>query len=145
MSYQMTKEGVRQLEEERVQLETRRSETANNIKTAREHGDLSENAEYHNAIEDRQKNEARIRDITNILKDVEIIKAKNKNEVEVGNTVELKNGSKKQVVTIVGSVEANPLEQRISDESPIGQALLGKKAGESVTVGKNTFKIASIS
>ena len=132
--FHLTAEGVKELEKEQAELIAERGAIAERIKTAREFGDLSENAEYSAARQEQEKNESRIAEIDNILKNVEVIKQpKHKDIVELGNTVELKGKSDKKF-TIVGSVEANPMEGKISDESPIGQALLGKKLGEKVEI-----------
>lgn len=148
--YKLTDKGVVELEQELVTLKSRRSEVAERIKTAREFGDLSENAEYSSARQEQEKNESRIAEIERILENVEIIsQPKNKTSVELGNTVELKNKDGNKSFTIVGSVEADPLSGKISDESPIGQALLGKKLGDEVEIKlpstSATYKIAAIS
>lgn len=129
---------------------SKRSGIANKIKTAREQGDLSENAEYHDARDEHSQNESRIAEIENILKNTEIIDTSIKRDVvEVGSTVELKADGKTIKYMIVGSVEADPMQSKISDESPIGIALLGCKIGEEVVIslpaGDTKYKIASIS
>lgn len=144
-TYQLTKSGLKELKQELEEARADRGKIANLIKTAREFGDLSENAEYSNAIDKRQKNEARIKELQKIITSADVIKAKNATEVEVGNTVELKNGSTMKTLMIVGSVEANPLENKISNESPIGIELLGKKKGDKVAAGKAEFEIMAIS
>ncbi len=133
--FHLTKEGVDELTKELEALISGRAEIIDRIKTAREFGDLSENAEYASAREDQGKTEARIAEIENILKNVEVIaKPKNASIVELGNTVALKSAKVSKEFTIVGSVEADPMNGRISDESPIGQALLGKKLGDDVEI-----------
>lgn len=148
--FKLTAAGVSELEAEHTRLVAQRTEVAERIKTAREFGDLSENAEYSAARQEQEKNESRIAEIENILENVEVIaQPKKKDVIELGNTVELKSAKGKKTFTIVGSVEANPLEGKISDESPIGMALLGKKLGEDVEIktpaDTTTYEIVAIS
>ncbi len=148
--FKLTKSGKKDLEDELQRRAEERSAIAERIAIARDFGDLRENAEYASAKEEQSKNEIRIREIDHILKHCEIIKeAASKDVVGIGNTVELKGDKGTKKVTIVGSVEANPSEGKISDESPIGQATLGKKLGDTVELkmpgGSNVFTIKSIS
>lgn len=147
--YQITKEGQKELEAELVQLKGRRGEIAEKIAEARDYGDLSENAEYDAAREDQGIVETRIAEIEDILVNAEIIKSGKKNEVGLGSTVELKTDKKMVTYTVVGPVEADPLEGRISNESPIGEALMGKKVGETVTIttpkGNTKYEVTSLS
>ena len=148
--FKLTKEGIAELEAERDALVKARSEVAEAIKTAREFGDLSENAEYQAARQQQERNEARISEIEAILANAELItKPKGDSKVQIGSTVLLKNeAGKEKKFQIVGTVEADPLEGKISDESPIGQALLGKKEGEEVEIKTPaetlTYKIVDI-
>jgi len=148
--FHLTKEGVNELEAEKVELLKRRVETAEAIKNAREMGDLSENAEYQSAKQEQEKNDARIDEIEYILANVELIKAGNSKKVGLGSTVTLKhtNGDKELVFQVVGTIEADPIAQKISDESPIGKALIGKKEGDEVEINTpaetRTYKIAAI-
>lgn len=144
----LTKSGVTELETELANLVATRKPVADAIKTAREFGDLTENAEYQSARQEQEKLEARISEINHILLNVKIIaKPKGDSKVQVGSTVTLKNGTTKKF-QVVGTVEADPLNGKISDESPIGQALLGKKLGEKVEIvtpaETATYKIAQI-
>jgi transcription elongation factor GreA len=133
--FRLTAEGVAELQKELEILKAQRGPIAERIKSAREFGDLSENAEYSSALQEQEKTETRIFEIDNILQNVEIIKApKGDAKVQLGSKVNLKNGSKAKEFQIVGTVEADPLNGKISDESPIGQALLGKKLGEEVEI-----------
>ncbi len=133
--FKLTTEGISELEKELKTLVGSRSDIAERIKSAREFGDLSENAEYSSARQEQERAEARIAEIDHILKNAETIsQPKKKDVVELGNTVVLKNKSGEKTFTIVGSVEADPLDGKISDESPIGQALLGKKLGQEVEI-----------
>jgi transcription elongation factor GreA len=148
--FHLTKKGVEDLKLELEKLLGERGEIAERIKLAREFGDLSENAEYSSARQDQERAEARISEIDHILKNVTIIENPTKKDVvELGNTVVLKGSSSDKTFTIVGSVEANPLNGMISDESPIGKALLGKKLGEDVEIitpaKTSSYKISSIS
>jgi transcription elongation factor GreA len=149
--FHLTKEGIKELQDEHDELVARRSEIAEAIKTAREQGDLSENAEYHAAKDDHEKTETRIAELEHILQNVEVIsKPRGDSQVQLGSCVKLKNaGGKSKEFTVVGTVEADPLVGKISDESPIGQALLGKKVGEKVEIVTSNetvfYKVASIS
>lgn len=148
--FYLTKEGVAELEDEHKTLVGQRSAVAERIKTAREFGDLAENAEYQTARHDQEKLENRISEIEHILQNVEVIKAPkggNGGKVQLGSFVTLKNGSTKKF-QVVGTVEADPLEGKISDESPLGKAVLGKKVGEEVEIvtpaETATYKIVEI-
>ncbi|HWT56002.1 MAG TPA: transcription elongation factor GreA [Candidatus Microsaccharimonas sp.] len=147
--FRLTSEGIAELEAELQTLIAKRPEIADDIKTARELGDLSENAEYQAARAEQEKNDARISEIEHILQNVEVIKApKGDSKVQLGSTVELKSDSKTKQFQVVGTVEADPLNGKISDESPIGKALLGKKVGDDVEiqtpVETSSYKVVSI-
>jgi transcription elongation factor GreA len=132
--YRLTQDGVDELQTELTGLVAERSAIADRIKTAREFGDLAENFEYSSARQEQEKNEARISELEAILQNAEVIKKpKSDGKVVLGSTVRLKNGSIKEF-TVVGTVEADPLNGKISDESPIGKALLGKKVGDTVEI-----------
>ncbi len=148
--FHLTKEGVAELNAEHAELVAQRGPIAERIKTAREFGDLSENAEYSSARQEQERVESRIAEIENILQNVEIIsKPKGDSKVQLGSTVKLKNDGKTKEFQVVGTVEADPLNGKISDESPIGQALIGKKVGDEVEIKTpaetSTFKIIAIS
>jgi transcription elongation factor GreA len=149
--YRLTSEGVAELQAELDALIAQRGEVAERIKTAREFGDLAENAEYQTARQEQERNEARISEIEHILHNTELIKAtKAGGSVRLGSRVELKGkDGKKKEFQVVGTVEADPLEGKISDESPLGQAVLGKKQGDSVEIvtpaETATYTIAKIS
>ncbi len=132
--YQITATGRQELEIELEHLKSRRGEIADKIATARDYGDLSENAEYDAAREEQGLVETRIAEIEDILMNAEDLRTKKGGSVSLGSTVTLKSDKKEVVYTLVGPVEANPLDGKISNESPIGQALLGKKVGEKVTI-----------
>ena len=145
--YQITTDGKLELENELRELKEQRTEISEKIAAARDYGDLSENAEYDAAREEQGIVETRILEIEGILMNYEIIKPKSGGTVHVGSTVDLKNG-KTVTYTIVGPVEADPLEGKISNESPIGAALMGKKAGDKVTIetpkGNVTYTIEAV-
>ncbi len=133
----LTKEKKVELEDELKQLQTvRRKEIADALEYAKSLGDLSENAEYHQAREDQAYCEDRITHIEQILKNAVVMDGHQTGVVSVGSTVTvLKKGDKtERVFIIVGSEEANIPEGKISNESPIGEALLGKKKGDKITV-----------
>jgi transcription elongation factor GreA len=134
--FHLTKEGQAELAAELKLLTDNRSKLAEEIATARSQGDLAENAEYHAAKDEQGRNEARIEEIEHILQNAEIISTpKDDNKVRLGSTVKLKSeGGKSKEFQVVGTVEADPLNGKISDESPIGQALMGKKEGEAVEI-----------
>lgn len=147
--FHLTEEGVAELKAELEKLISERTEVADRIKTAREFGDLAENAEYQVARQEQEKNEARIAELEHIINNVEIIKSsKGDKKVRLGSKVTLEGHGKKKEFQVVGTVEADPLEGKISDESPIGQALMGKKVDDSVEIKTPaetaTYKIVSI-
>jgi len=146
--YQITLEGKKELELELVDLKSRRGAVADKIAEARDFGDLSENAEYDAAREEQGLLETRIAEIEDIINNAEIIKATKKSTIGLGSRVELKTGAKKVEYIIVGPVEANPIEGKISNESPIGMALYGKKVDDKVTIttpkGDISYTIVSI-
>jgi transcription elongation factor GreA len=147
-TYQITAEGRQELEKELTQLKGRRGEIADRIAEARDYGDLSENAEYDSAREEQGVVETRIAEIEDILMNAEEIKAKKGGKIHLGSRVTLKNGTTKEY-TIVGPVEADPVNGKISDQSPIGVALMGKTEGDKVTIstpkGDVEYKIVSVS
>jgi transcription elongation factor GreA len=134
--FHLTQQGVEGLKKELATLIALRSEIANRIKVAREFGDLSENMEYSAARQDQDRNEARITEIEHIMANVQIITApKGDNKVVLGSTVKLKSDAgKAKEFQLVGTVEADPLSGKISDESPIGVALIGKKTGDKIEI-----------
>lgn len=133
--YRLTKEGVDTLQAELGSLIAKRGTIAEAIKSARELGDLSENAEYQSARAEQERNENRIAEVENILQNVEIIKKpRGGAKVQLGSHVTLKATGKTKQFQVVGTVEADPLSGKISDESPIGQALIDKKVGDKVEI-----------
>lgn len=132
--FQITMSGKKELEAELEVLKSRRGAIAEKIAEARDYGDLSENAEYDAAREDQGLVESRIAEIEDIVLNAEIIKPTKKSTIDLGSKVELKNGDKLLSYHIVGAVEADPVAGKISDQSPIGQALMGKKEGDKAIV-----------
>ena len=132
--FQITDTGKKELEKELLELKSRRGAIADKIAEARDYGDLSENAEYDSAREEQGLVESRIAEIEDVLLNAEIIKSSRSSSVKLGSKVELKSGPKMVSYHVVGPVEANPLEGRISNESPIGLALMGKKIGDVATI-----------
>ncbi|HIW48467.1 MAG TPA: transcription elongation factor GreA [Firmicutes bacterium] len=149
----LTYEGLKQREEELENLKTvRRKEVAEKIKEARGQGDLSENAEYDAAKEEQAEIESRIVFLEKMLRNAEVIDDEelSKDVVSVGSTVRLYDTEFDEEVeyTIVGSAEADPMEGRISNESPVGMGLLGHRVGETVCIeapeGEVKFDILAI-
>jgi transcription elongation factor GreA len=140
----LTSEGKKELEQELDELIKNRPVIAEKIATARAFGDLSENEEYSSARNEQKMAEGRILEIQDILKNAKIIRGGKKDKVDLGATVSLEMGGRKVEYTLVGPTEANPLEGKISNESPIGKALLGKKAGEEFEFNGKNVKIIDI-
>ena len=147
--YQITAKGKKELEAELKELKSCRLDVAEKIAEARDFGDLSENAEYDVAREEQGLVETRIAEIEDILIHAEVIRNNSKSKVGLGSNVELKAGRKNIKYSIVGPVEADPIEGKISNESPIGSAIFGKKTGDKVKIstskGNITYEILSIS
>ena len=150
MKHYLTKEKLEELKKEVDHLKKDvRNEIAERLKRAKEYGDLSENAEYSEAKEEQAQVEGRIFELEEIVRNASIIKKNGQTgEVSIGSTVKaLKNGAE-VTYQIVGSNEAKPEEGRISNESPLGQAFLGKKVGDTAEVlapgGKVAYKITGM-
>lgn len=146
----LTKVGAGLLQEKLHELKTvRRREVADAIHTAKEQGDLSENAEYATAKDEQRRIEQEITEIEQTLKNAKVIARVKTDHVNVGNTVTLYCNGQEKIYHIVGSNEANPLEGKISNESPIGRSLLGRAKGDSVTIstpaGNKDCHVVSIS
>ena len=150
----LTYEGLKKLEDELEELKVvKRKEVSQKIKEAREQGDLSENAEYDAAKDEQRDIEARIEEIEKILKNSEVVleEEADSDKVSIGCMVKILDCEYDEELEykIVGSTEANSLKGKISNESPVGRALIGKSVGDSVTietqVGELTYKILEIS
>lgn len=147
--FHLTQAGLDELSTELNGLLKQRATIAERIKQARELGDLSENAEYQTAREEQDRLETRIGELEHVVANTQIIKKPRANgTVSLGSTVHLKNAQgKTKEFQVVGTMEADPLNNKISDESPIGKALLGKKIGDKVELTNSptaTYKIAKI-
>ena len=149
----LTYEGLKKLEDELENLKVvRRKEVSQKIKEAREQGDLSENAEYDAAKDEQRDIEARIEELEKILKNAEVVveEEADLDRVSIGCSVKILDCEFDEELEykIVGSTEANSLKGKISNESPVGKALLGKQVGDTVTVetpaGEFSYKVLSI-
>lgn len=146
----LTKEGHENLQQELKELkEVKRPDIIERIRRAKEFGDLSENAEYQTAKEDQSFIEGRIQELETMLKHVKVAtKAHDTNVVSVGTKVDIELSGKKQTFEIVGPTESDPAAGKISSESPIGNAVLGRKSGDTLTVhapgGILTVKILAL-
>lgn len=149
----LTPEGQRKLEEELEHLKTvKRKEIAERIKASKEFGDISENAEYEDAKNEQAFIEGRILQLDQMLRNAKVIDNQHapSDTVTVGATVRVKDmGSGEEIsYTIVGSAEADPDQDKISNESPVGRALLGHRAGETIDVqvpaGKMKYRVLKI-
>lgn len=147
-AYQITDEGRKELEAELAELKDRRGEIADKIAEARGYGDLSENAEYDSAREEQGLVETRIAEIEEILLNAEEIKGGATNSVGLGSKVTLTANGKTFEYVVVGPVEADPANGKISDESPLGVALMGKKVGDTAAIttpkGETVYAVVSI-
>lgn len=143
-NYILTQEGRDKLEEELHYLETeKRAEIGERIKVAREFGDISENSEYDDAKNEQGMMEARIAEITRILAEATVVNTpKRSSKVNIGSTVTVTMNGRERVFTIVGGAESDVAAGKISNESPVGSALLGRKKGENLkTLGPNGKEI----
>ena len=151
---QITAEGLQKLEEELAQRKSViREEILERIKEARAQGDLSENSEYDQAKEDQGKNESRIVELEQMIKTAVIIDtsaSSKEGKVSLGCTVVLKDmeTGEEETYTLVGTTEADPFDNKISNESPVGKAVIGKKIGDVVVAitpaGELSYKILEV-
>ena len=151
---QITAEGLQKLEEELAQRKSViREEILERIKEARAQGDLSENSEYDQAKEDQGKNESRIVELEQMIKTAVIIDtsaSSKEGKVALGCTVVLKDmeTGEEETYTLVGTTEADPFDNKISNESPVGKAVIGKKIGDVVVAvtpaGELSYKILEV-
>ena len=146
----LTRDGLEQLRREYEKLTTEeRSRVIRRIQRAREFGDLAENSEYDAAKEAQTLLETRISELEDVLHSAQVIEQAQKTDfVVIGSTVTVEMNDEEHKFTIVGSMEANPAEKKISNDSPIGKALLGLKVGETIEVGvgpvTSTLKVLEI-
>lgn len=146
----VSKEGLEKLKAELHYLKTeKRREVASRIEKAKELGDLRENADYHDAKDEAGWTESRIIELEDAINRAHVIEARSSDAVAIGCRVKVTGGGKEKTFTIVGSTEADPLKGLISNESPLGQAFLGKKVGEAAEVkvpsGTVTYTVQEIS
>lgn len=151
----LTQKGFEDLKSEYKDLvEKRRPEIVERLSAAREMGDLSENAEYTAAREELQFIDGRLDELEGLLKSVEIIseakaKSQGSKAVDLGSEVKVKANGREVIFTVVGEWEADPAEKKISHESPLGKALLGKAVGDEIEVdapaGKMVYTVVAIS
>lgn len=140
----ITSEGKKALEAELDELIKGRSAITERIATARAFGDLSENEEYSSARNEQKVAEGRILEIQEILKNAKVIRSGKRSKIDLGASVSLTMSGRKMVYTLVGPTEANPLEGKISNESPIGKSLLGHKVGDEFEFNGKKVKILEI-
>ena len=146
----LSKEGLEKLREELDEMvNVRRAEVAARIHEAKEHGDITENAEYEDAKNEQAFVEGRIQALSALIKNAVVIDENHSTtHVQIGSTVTIQSDDGKEKFMIVGSAEAAPASGRISNESPVGRALLGRKKGDTITVsvpaGDTSYKIISI-
>ncbi|OGV97605.1 hypothetical protein A2W24_06070 [Microgenomates group bacterium RBG_16_45_19] len=146
----LTKQGVAELQTELTHLKAKEPQAVERVTKAREFGDLSENSEYHAAREDLALVQGRIMELEDLLARVQVIKANGKaTSVRLGSTVTVYNTNHEVSYVVVGEYEADPINRKISEDSPLGKALMGKKIGEMVEyeapVGKVVYTIKHIS
>lgn len=146
----LSPQGLDKLKRELEELKTvRRREIAARLEAAKALGDLSENAEYQEAKEAQSLNEVNIQELEETLRDVVVIrKPSDATTVQIGSTIEVESAHGREIFTIVGSEEADPINGKISNESPMGQAFLGTAAGDNVEIktpgGNGNYKIRKI-
>ncbi len=146
----LTKEGLIKLQDELKVLKTeKRKEIADRIQQAKELGDLSENAEYVEAKTEQAFIEGRILELENLIRNAIVVEGKpGTEEVQIGSTLTVKTGGKSFSYSIVGSNEADPASGKISNESPLGSAFLGKRKGDTVSIdtpsGTTTYIVSDI-
>lgn len=149
MPQYLSEEGIEQHKQELEELKLKRQEIAKRLEEAKALGDLSENQEYSSAREAQAFNEGKILELEQLLRDAVIIDKNHRSStIHIGSAIEVRANGKAQNFIIVGSEEANPVAGKISNESPLGKAFLGKKAGDKVEVetpgGKATYTIVAI-
>lgn len=150
MAEYISPEGLEKLKKELEELKTtKRREIAERLEAAKALGDLSENAEYQEAKEAQSLNEAQIAELEEKLRNIVVIKKPTSSYfVQVGSTIEVDSAHGRETFTIVGSEEADPVQGKISNESPLGRAFLGKKAGDTAEVktpaGVTAYRVRKI-
>lgn len=144
----LTEEGLKRLKDEYEDLvNVKRHEVTEKIAKAREFGDLSENSEYDSARDEQSFIEGRIMELEEILSHSKLIEKSSESSVGIGSKVKVQSDGEIDEYTIVSSVEANPMEGKISIDSPVGKALLGTKVGDEVKISTNvqaTYKVLAV-
>ena len=148
-SIKLTKEGLEALKIELKDLkEVKRPKLVDRLANARSQGDLSENSDYQSAKEELEFLDGRIEELEEVIKGAKVTSAKKSDGIDVGTKVTVKVGGSKVIFDIVGEWEADPINKKISHESPLGKALFGKKVGEKVDVeapaGKIQYEVIAI-
>ncbi len=150
MIKQLTHEGFEKLKKELEELKAQRKDIAARLKKAVSYGDLSENADYHQAKEDQGFLEGKIVELEDVLRNAQIVEKGEgmKGTVQIGSILILENKKGEENITIVGAEEAAPMEGKISLESPLGKALMGRRKGDEVEIttpkGSVKYKIVKI-
>lgn len=148
VNIKLTKEGLENLKKEFEELTLKRPQVLERMVAAREQGDLSENAGYHASKEELSRIDNRLRELKYLIQFGKVVEAKSNDTVQIGSTVELTNSESSFEYQIVGELEGNPVNGKISEVSPLGAALLGKKTGDKVEIetpgGKVSYKILKI-
>ena len=148
-SIQLTEAGYEEIVAELEDLKQKQQAAIDRVALARTHGDLSENAEYHAAKEDLSLLTARLEELEAVIVQAKVIKrAKSTTSVKVGSKVTLKHDKKKLLYQVVTAWEADPAENKISSDSPLGKSLLNKKVGEKFTIkvpaGEQTYEVVKV-
>ena len=146
----VSKEGLEKLREELAHLKTvKKPEVAKRIEEAKELGDLKENAEYHDAKDQMGWVMSRIIKIESDIGHAQIVEKTSGDTIGIGSRVKVRYGEKEKNMSVVGATEADPIQGLISNDSPLGQALIGKKVGQDVEIevpaGKITYTILEVS
>jgi transcription elongation factor GreA len=146
--YQMSAEGLEKIKGEYEELKSRRADLIEKIKLAKEHGDLKENAEYHDAKDEMAMNEGRILELEDMIRNANLIHHVKTDSVTLGSKIKIQSKFGEKIFTIVGVAEANPSEGKISHESPLGSAFLGRSEGETFKVetpaGESEYTVLEI-
>lgn len=144
----LTKEGLEKLKAEYAELTEKRPQALERMVAAREQGDLSENAGYHASKEELLRIDNRLNELKVLMRFGKVVEPKSSDHVQIGSSVELTNGNEFFEYKIVGQLEGDPANGKISEVSPAGSALLGKRAGDEVEIetpnGKISYKIVKI-
>jgi transcription elongation factor GreA len=144
----LTQAGLEKLKKELIDLKARRKTVADRIRTAREFGDLSENSEYEDARNEQSFVEGRIEELENMILSARVVAKNGSDKIEMGSVVTIKMGGESVSYELVGANESDPIHGKISVESPLGFALVGKAKGEKVEIktpgGMNTYEIVAV-